>query len=129
MRSIVEAKDGTFWLSNTLSRFAEIPHAVTDPSATAPRFRKEPSFATDADPFSAFMSAVKDKNGDLWLATLGAGVWRYDGTVMTHYPVTHNGAAIWVYSIYQDRHGVLWLGTQGHGLYKFNGEAFEEFKY
>ncbi|MFN0010015.1 MAG: two-component regulator propeller domain-containing protein [Phycisphaerales bacterium] len=129
VRSIVEEKDGTFWLSNTLSRFAEGSPAAAEPGSAAPRYRKEPGIAKDADPFSAFMSAVRDTNGDLWLATLGGGVWRYDGAEMTHYPVKHGDAAIWVYSIYQDRQGVLWLGTQGHGVYKFNGKAFEAFNF
>jgi ligand-binding sensor domain-containing protein len=127
VRSIVENKDRTFWLSNCVSRFAEVPPAATEPDAALPRYRKEPSIASEADDFSTFMSAVRDKNGDLWLATLGAGVWRYDGARMTHYPVTHAGAPIRVYAIYTGNDDTLWLGTQEHGVYRFNGTAFEDF--
>jgi ligand-binding sensor domain-containing protein len=126
VRSIVEDKDGTFWLSNCVSRFAEDPNAAARPGA--PRFRKEPGIATDADPYAAFMSTVRDKDGVLWLATLGAGVFRYDGTEWTHFPVTHDDKPIWVYSIYRDREDALWLGTQEHGVYKFNGRTFEKFQ-
>ena len=89
--------------------------------------RKEPGIGDESSPFSVFMSAVKDKNGDLLLATLGAGVWRYDGTRMTQYPVKSGDAAIWVFSIYRDRQDTLWLGTQDHGIYRFDGKAFQPF--
>jgi hypothetical protein len=44
---------------------------------------------------------------------------------MTHYPVTHDGAPIWVVSISRDREDDMWLGTHEHGVYKLNGKAFE----
>ncbi len=126
VRSIVEDKDGKFWLSNCVSRFAADPNAATNPGAT--RYRRETGVAADANPYSVFMSTVRDKDGVLWMATLGAGVFRYDGATWTHYPVTSEGKPIRTYSIYQDRQGVLWVGTQEHGVYRFNGTAFEEFK-
>jgi ligand-binding sensor domain-containing protein len=126
VRSIVEDRDGKFWLSNCVSRFAEDPNAAAEPGA--PRYRKEPGIATDADPYSVFMSTVRDKDGVLWIATLGAGVWRYDGAKWTHFPVTHDDKPIWVYSIYRDGQDGLWLGTQEHGVYKFNGKTFEKFQ-
>ncbi len=126
VRSIIEDKDGKFWFTNTLNRYDIQQAGQAVQPAGELRVRKEPGIGDDEAPFSAFMSAVKDKNGDLWLATLGAGVWRYDGASMTHYPVTNGDAPIWVYSIYQDLQGVLWLGTQEHGAYKFNGTTFEK---
>ncbi len=50
VRSIVEDKDGKFWLSNAMSRFAEEPNAAAEPGS--PRFRKEQGIATDSDPYS-----------------------------------------------------------------------------
>lgn len=126
VRSIVEDKDGKFWLSNCVSRFAEDPNAATNPGA--PRYRKEPGIATDADPYSVFMSTVRDKDGVLWMATLGAGVFRYDGATWTRFPVKHGDSSIRTYSIYQDRQGDFWVGTQEHGVYRFNGTTFEAFR-
>lgn len=126
VRSIVEDTDGTYWLSNTLSRFAEDPNAAAEHES--PRYRKEPGIAADADPYAVFMSATWDKDGHLWLATLSNGVFRHDGTTWTHFPVTHDDKPIWVYSIYRDRHNALWLGTHEHGVYKFDGRTFVKFK-
>lgn len=126
VRSIVEDKEGKFWLSNCVSRFAEHPIAAAAPGA--PRYRKELGIANDADPYSAFVSTARDKDGGLWLATLGAGVFRYDGAKWTQFPITHDGKPIWVYSIYRDKGDGLWVGTQEHGVYKFNGKLFEKFQ-
>ncbi len=127
VRSIVEDQDGKFWLSNAVSRFAEDSNSSAE--SDAPRYRKEPGVTTDAEPYSVFMSTVWDGDGALWMATLSNGVFRYDGVKWTHFPVTHDGQPIWVYSIYRDRQGGLWLGTHEHGVYKLNGSAFERFRF
>lgn len=126
VRSIVEDKEGKFWLSNTVNRYAEQPSAAAEPGS--PHYRKERGIATDADPYSVFISAIRDKDGVLWMATLNGGVFRYDGTRWTHFPVTHDGKPIWVFSIYRDRQDGLWVGTHEHGVYKFNARAFEKFQ-
>ena len=127
VRSIVEDHDGKFWLSNTLNRFAEDPNTTTE--TDTPRYRKEPGIATETDPYAVFMSTLRDNEGVLWMATLSNGVFRYDGTKWTHFPVTQNDKPIWVYSIYRDRQNALWLGTHEHGAFRFNGKMFEKFKF
>ncbi len=131
VRSIIEDTAGKFWLSNTLNRFVVCPTPVvhqTERAAVALNYVKEPGISDLSAPCALFMSSVRDKNGDLLFATLGSGVWRYDGVHMTNYPVTHDGFNIPVYSIYRDRQDTLWLGTQEHGVYKFNGETFERLR-
>jgi len=134
-RSIIQDKDGKYLFSSTPNRytFDPVPQDATRNGGVGVRsveinYHMEPGFGTAEDPFSVFMSAVKDKKGDLWLCTLGAGVFRYDGTRITHYPVTHDGAPIWVHAISLDRLENPWLATNEHGAYKFDGEKFEKFK-
>ncbi len=127
-RSIIQDKDGKYLFSSTPNRYTFDPSPAGVRGGTVEiKYHMEPGFGTAEDPFSVFMSAVKDKNGDLWLCTLGAGVFRYDGTKMTHYPVTHDGAPIWVHTISLDRQDNPWLATTEHGAYKINGEKFEKF--
>jgi hypothetical protein len=60
---------------------------------------------------------------------VSSGVWKYDGTKVTHYPVRLiHGKDITLFSIYKDNNGELWLGTHENGAYKFNGNTFEKFK-
>ncbi len=56
-----------------------------------------------------------------------AGVWKYDGTKITHYPVQINSKDITLFSIYTDNNENLWLGTHENGVLKFNGQSFEKF--
>ena len=79
--------------------------------------------------YTFIISMTKDKAGDLWMATYGSGVWRYDGKALKHYPVPVNGEPITVFSIFCDRDGHLWLGTHENGVYKFNGKSFEKVKF
>lgn len=124
VRSTIEDRDGRFWFSNTRHRYSVRP---TDAGESLPH-TKEPGIRGWSEGFPYFMSSVKDQNGDLWLATFSAGVWKYDGTSMTHYPVKDGEEDATLFSITMDKHGVLWLGSQQSGAYKFNGTTFEKFR-
>jgi ligand-binding sensor domain-containing protein len=133
-RSIIEDRDGKFWITVTKHRFDMYPPAAGSATTSTGglSYIKSPGLAhaeagVDADTY--IMSMTKDQAGDLWMATYGAGVWKYDGKVLTHYPVMVDGNPITVFSIYCDREGGLWLGTHEHGVCKFNGKAFEKVKF
>ena len=132
-RSIIEDRDGKFWITVTKHRFDMYPTGPSDKSAGGLPYIKSPGLAHAKEGvdehYTYIMSTAKDKAGDLWMATYGAGVWRYDGKVLTHYPVMVDGNPITVFSIYCDREGGLWLGTHEHGVCKLNGRAFEKVKF
>lgn len=129
-RSIIEDKDGKFWFSSTLNRYAidATPAPQDEHGDVAVNYHTEPGIGEGKDVFSVFMSAVKGRNGDIWVATLGAEVFRYDGLKMIQYPVEFRDGAMFGISISRDRQDNLWLGSQKDGVYQFNGESFERFK-
>jgi ligand-binding sensor domain-containing protein len=131
VRSIFEEREGVFWLSNNIHRYVEEQSAVDAADAASPRFRKEPGIATGAEPYSVFMSSIRDKQGDLWLATLGSGVFHHDGTSWAHFPIMQDGRPVWIQQIYMDRGGRLWLCTNEHGVYRLDDErgAFERVRW
>ncbi|MBK8286376.1 MAG: hypothetical protein IPK97_16700 [Ahniella sp.] len=126
-RSIVEDKDGRFWFSNSLHRYAVNPSDKAGPS-----FRQEDGIrdATDQTKpqIEGIMSSVVGHDGALWMATYDGGVWRYDGKDVTRYPVKDGDKNITLYTISKDNQGVLWLGTHTAGAYRFSGQSFERFK-
>lgn len=126
-RSIVEDKDGKFWFCDSLHRYT-----VDLGDKAGPSFKKEDGIRDAKDKtkprIEGIMSAVVDNAGELWMATYGTGVWRYDGKDATRYPVKDGDKDITLYTISKDNQGVLWLGTHTAGAYKFNGKAFEKFK-
>ena len=132
LRSIIEDKDGKFWFTNTLHRYAIDRSAAAGQGDAAPWYKKEKGIGDlsghKQGEYDAFMSSTLGDDGTMWIAILGGVVYRYDGKTMTRYPVTENGKHHWIFSIYKDNQGVLWLGTQAHGVYRFNGKSFKKFK-
>lgn len=132
-RSIMEDKDGKFWITVTKHRFDMNPTGLASQSTGGLAYISSPGLPSpksgEDEGYTYIMSMTKDKAGDLWMATYGSGVWRYDGKELKNFPVLVNGEPITLFSIYRDREDGLWLGTHEHGVFKFNGKAFEKFKF
>ncbi|MBX7052774.1 MAG: diguanylate cyclase [Flavobacteriales bacterium] len=68
---------------------------------------------------------AEDRDGNIWFGDRDAGIWKYDGVVMTNYTkkdgLTNDNAL----SIYKDHQGELWFGMEDGKVYKFNGKTFE----
>ena len=72
-------------------------------------------------------SINEDNFGNLWIGTVDAGVWKYDGTHLTHYTMKDGLSSNAVNTIYKDKNGQLWFGTDENGICKFNGINFQKF--
>jgi ligand-binding sensor domain-containing protein len=130
IRSIVEDKDGKFWMCNTRHRYNVSPHNPTGNGQI--QYKQEQGIPglkplVGADDFY-FAAAAKDNDGNLWLTTYGAGAWRFDGQKITRFPVKDGSKEAHILSIYKDNRGDLWLGTNDSGVYRFNGKTFERFR-
>ncbi len=77
-----------------------------------------------AVPQSGFSSGLLDKEGNLWFASNGGGVFFFDGISFTNYTKKDGLSSNQVFSIIEDNRNNLWYGTQ-NGLTKYNGERFE----
>lgn len=118
VRSIIEDKEGNFWLSNILNRYRVSSSdgnfeyekiAGIDQSGAGPKME-----------FPYFMSAVNDdQTGDLWMVTYAQGVWRYDGQSLKQYKIMNGQDEVLLACIHKDRQGNLLLGTHGAGVWKF----------
>ncbi len=69
----------------------------------------------------------EDNSGNIWIGTVDAGVWKYDGNNLTNYTTKHGLTSNAVNTIFKDNNGELWFGTDADGLCKFNGVTFTEF--
>jgi ligand-binding sensor domain-containing protein len=74
-------------------------------------------------------SINEDNNGNIWIGTIDAGAWRYDGRNLTNYTAKDGLPGSAVNTIYKDKKGDLWFGTEGQGVYKFNGTYFTKFAF
>lgn len=69
----------------------------------------------------------EDNNGNLWIGTVDAGVWKYDGKNLINYTTKDGLTSNAVNTIYKDNNGELWFGTDADGICKFNGKTFTKF--
>ena len=72
-------------------------------------------------------SINEDIVGNIWIGTVDAGVWKYDGNNFTNYTTKDGLTSNAVNTIYKDNNRDLWFGTDSNGICKFNGTRFTEF--
>lgn len=128
VRSITEDKNGDFWF-NTEYRYSVYDSTTLKSNKFYTRHESIGSLdGKNTSGLNEYLSTVRDNENNLWFVTYRSGVWKYDGTKITHYQVQANSKDITLFSIYKDNNGDLWLGTHENGAYKFNGKTFEKFK-
>jgi ligand-binding sensor domain-containing protein len=69
--------------------------------------------------------SIQDKKGNLWFATTGDGVFRYDGKSFTSFTNNDGLNSNTIFSILEDRRGNIWFGT-GAGISRFDGNTFRD---
>lgn len=127
VRSITEDKNGDFWF-NTENRYSVYDSTTLKSNKFYTRHESIGSLdGKNTRGLNEYLSTVRDNENNLWFVTYRDGVWKYDGTKITHYTVQDNSKNITLFSIYKDNNGGLWLGTHENGAYKFNGKTFEKF--
>ncbi len=70
-----------------------------------------------------FRCSMKDKAGNLWFGTTGAGIYKYDGKLFTRYAENEGLSSTLVYSIAQDIKGSIWVATN-NGIFYNKGSRF-----
>ena len=65
---------------------------------------------------------LQDKKGDLWFATTGEGVYRYNGKDFVQYTQKDGLSSNTVYSMIEDSSGSIWFGTD-KGASRYDGKA------
>ena len=75
---------------------------------------------------SDITSMLEDKRGNIWFASEGAGVSKYDGNSFLHYSTYRGISHLLVTCIVEDSKGNIWFGTNGGGACKYDGEAFTQ---
>jgi ligand-binding sensor domain-containing protein/serine phosphatase RsbU (regulator of sigma subunit) len=71
---------------------------------------------------------VGDKNGVVWIATYGAGLFAYKDGNFTTFNTDNGLTTNELYTAFVDSKNNLWVGTLKGGLQKFDGEKFTTYK-
>lgn len=118
VRSIIQDKNGYFWLSNFISKYKIEANSLAYKKLKGIK-KEKPNY---------FNSGIVSKDGNLWMTTYGGVVWKYDGKKLSSIKINNGKEVVLLVTIYQDKKGILWIGSDNNGAYKFNGNTFEKFK-
>lgn len=72
-------------------------------------------------------SILCDNKGNMWFATPGGGVSKFDGKSFTCFTTTQGLANNIVWCIQADKSGNIWFGTELGGVSKYDGVSFQTF--
>lgn len=127
---LFEDSKGNLWFGNNgagLFRFdgKKLTNFTEEKGLSNADFRA--SGKTGSGTLARVYSINEDNNGNIWIGTVDAGVWKYDGNNLTNYTTKDGLTSNAVNTIYKDKTGELWFGTDGNGICKFNGIGFTEF--
>lgn len=120
IRSIVEDKNGDFWLSHSRYRYE-----VNRDNGFSYKKKEGPTGPVQME-FPYYLSSARDKDGDVWMVTYSEGVYRFDGEKLHHYPVYDGDKKVLLYTIHIDRHDQIWLGSHNSGLLKLTDGSFKK---
>lgn len=73
-------------------------------------------------------AVIEDTHGNIWAATMGEGVYCYNGKSFTNFTVNDGLITNMVYSMTEDREGNIWFGMVG-GAACYNGKTFTPFPF
>ena len=73
-----------------------------------------------------FGTLMFDRDGNLWVGTVGNGLFRIHGNVVDHYDHTEGLSGDSVLALFEDREGIVWAGTTS-GIDSFRDPAVTTF--
>lgn len=122
---ILEDNQGNIWFGSITSDFPEYikEGGVCKYDGQAFTQFPENNGLTKNDIYSMY----KEKSGNVWVASVGVGAYRYNGEKFDFYNEINLKNELIGYfgiqAILEDRNGRLWFGFSG-GLFRFDGDSF-----
>ena len=114
----------TLWLQAPLlfcqlyGQQEEVDQPLLDQNDIQPKLVKTQG-SNESDNIHAML---QDKKGNVWFATTGEGVYRYDGKGFAQYTQKDGLSSNTVYSMIEDSSGIIWFGTE-KGVSRYDGKS------
>ena len=129
VRSIFEDKSGTMWFGNNGGGFYRydgitLRNITEEKNLSNYEFLKQKKPVDKQGSLSRDLAINADDEGNIWIGTVDAGVWKYDGNHLTNYTTKDGLSSNSVYVIYKDMKGKLWFVSNGEAILHFDGQKF-----
>lgn len=113
VRTIKQDRKGNIWMASWEGVFKYNGKSFTNITAKVSPAR--------------FFSVLEDRKGNFWFASVGSGVYYYDGLSFRNFTTKDGLANDRVTHIYEDKTGNIWFGTES-GASRYDGKSFRNFK-
>lgn len=137
VRCVFEDSRGRVWIGNNgvgvvvvdsdatygLTKLAGEGDALLNMGAPLMQFVNADQNRANDGSLQRVFSIGEDRDGNIWIGTIGGGAWRYDGRALRQFTANDGLTTASVMAIYCDHVGELWLG--GTGVFRFTGTRFE----
>lgn len=129
VRTIFQDKNGTMWFGNNgggLFRYegGRLRNITEEQHLGNEEFLRGKKPVNKPGSLARVFAINEDRDGNIWVGTVDAGVWKYDGKTFKNYTTQHGLAGLSVTEIYKDRKGALWFVVNGTTVQQFNGRTF-----
>jgi ligand-binding sensor domain-containing protein len=113
VRTVRQDKEGNIWMASWQGIFKYDGKSFTNITGKASKAR--------------FFSVLEDRKGNFWFASVGSGVYYYDGKSIQHFTTKEGLANNRVTVIYEDKTGNIWFGTE-YGASRYDGKSFQNMR-
>jgi ligand-binding sensor domain-containing protein len=129
VRSIFQDKKGNLWFGNNGGGLYQyngtaLRNITEENKLSNDEFLKERMPVDKPGSLARVFAINDDEDGNIWIGTVDAGVWKYDGVKLTNYTTKDGLSTNSVYGIYKDKKGKLWFISNGETIFNFDGQKF-----
>jgi ligand-binding sensor domain-containing protein len=79
---------------------------------------------TNNDTLGHVIGIVVDAQNNKWFATAHEGLWKWNGTTLTHYTPPNPLGSLYLTAIAIDAQGNKWIGSGQNGVFRFDGSTW-----
>jgi ligand-binding sensor domain-containing protein len=129
VRALFEDRNGNLWFGNNgggLFRYdgQTLVNITQEKKLGNPEFLIGHKLVNKPGTLARVWSITDDREGALWVATIDAGLWKFDGSDWINYTVKDGLASDSIWTIFKNKNGDLWFVAGGETIFKFNGKTF-----
>ena len=129
VRALFEDSKGNLWLGNNGNGLfvydgKSLKNLTEQFGLVNEGFKRGQNLNDNPGTLARVWSINEDTGGDIWIGTIDAGIWRYNGKSFINYTMKNGLTSNVITLIFKDRNGELWIGSEGGGVMRFNGTSF-----